>query len=73
MLLGAYRGATKVEVEVRLRLRFTLNQIFGGAKISDLSLLRLAAAWTLGTYTYPPYVGVGLPIGTRVSPFALLL
>ena len=38
-----------------------------------LRLLRRAAAGSLGTYTYPVYVGVTVPIGTRIGGVALLL
>ena len=38
-----------------------------------LHLLRRAAAGSLGTYTYPVYVGVTVPIGTTIGGVALLL
>ena len=38
-----------------------------------LRLLRRAAAGSLGTYTYPVYVGVTVPIGTTIGGVALLL
>ena len=38
-----------------------------------LDLLRRAAAGSLGTYTYPVYVGVTVPIGTTIGGVALLL
>ena len=46
---------------------------FGGWRISILHLLRRAAAGSLGTYTYPVYVGVTVPIGTTIGGVALLL
>ena len=46
---------------------------FGGWRILILHLLRRAAAGSLGTYTYPVYVGVTVPIGTTIGGVALLL
>ena len=46
---------------------------FGGWRILILDLLRRAAAGSLGTYTYPVYVGVTVPIGTTIGGVALLL
>ena len=46
---------------------------FGGWRILILRLLRTAAAGSLGTYTYPLYVGVTVPIGTTIGGDALLL
>ena len=46
---------------------------FGGWRILILRLLRTAAAGSLGTYTYPLYVGVTVPIGTTIGGVALLL
>ena len=46
---------------------------FGGWRNLILRLLRTAAAGSLGTYTYPLYVGVTVPIGTTIGGDALLL
>ena len=46
---------------------------FGGWRILILDLLRRATAGSLGTYTYPVYVGVTVPIGTTIGGDALLL
>ena len=54
-------------------LRLTLNPILGGSKILDLCLLRAGAAATLRTCTYPPYVGVTVPIGAILGRAARLL
>ena len=56
-----------------LTITITLNAIFGGPNFFFLIFLHRAAAWTLGTYTYPPYMGVGLPIGSKVRRSGLLL
>ena len=59
----------------KLKLKLMLKGLakFGGWRISILHLLRRAAAGSLGTYTYPVYVGVTVPIGTTIGGVALLL
>ena len=64
-----------VHYNLKLKLKLKLEGLakFGGWRILILRLLRTAAAGSLGTYTYPLYVGVTVPIGTTIGGDALLL
>ena len=58
---------------LNLYLKVNIKSDFGGSKILDLCLLRAGAAATLRTCTYPPYVGVTVPIGAILGRAARLL
>ena len=64
-----------ITLTTTLTLTLTLRAFakFGGRRFWILRLLRRAAAGSLGTYTYPVYVGVTVPIGTTIGGVALLL
>ena len=59
--------------KVKVRLRLTLNAKSVGSKIFVHLFLASNVKAPVGTGTYPPYVMITLPIGTRLSGVALFL